>query len=31
MLVAAFGPAYESYRHDVSAVVPFLGGTGGQV
>lgn len=25
MLVAAFGPAYESYRRDVNAVVPFLG------
>jgi protein-S-isoprenylcysteine O-methyltransferase Ste14 len=23
MLIAAFGPAYESYRHDVNAVVPF--------
>ena len=24
MLIVAFGPAYESYRRDVSAIVPFL-------
>jgi protein-S-isoprenylcysteine O-methyltransferase Ste14 len=24
MLIVAFGPAYESYRRDVSAVVPFV-------
>jgi protein-S-isoprenylcysteine O-methyltransferase Ste14 len=24
MLIAAFGPAYETYRRDVNAVIPFL-------